>query len=466
MKIKFCGAAQTVTGSKHLITTENGLKFLLDCGLFQGRGSETFNLNNHWGFEPKDLDFVILSHAHIDHSGLLPKLYKDGFRGKIYATSATKDLCSVMLLDSAHIQEADLAFVNKRRLKRGEQAFEPLYSIEDAQNVLSLMCNIDYKTEFKIDKHIRLQFFDTGHILGSAAIYLKIEENNQTKTLFFSGDIGRYGDKILKDPETFPQADYIICESTYGNRLHENHEGSENHLLTIIKETCVLQKGKVIIPAFSVDRTQEIIFALNNMWNAGQLPRVKVFVDSPLSVKATEIMRNHPECYNDDILEIMKHDPEPFHFDGLNFITNVEDSKQLNKIKEPCIIISASGMAEAGRIKHHIANNIENENNTILIVGYCTPESLGGRLRNGERVVKIFGEEFNVNARVETIDSYSAHADYNEMINYLSCQNPTDVKKLFLVHGEHETQLEFKNKLIAKNLRRIECPKQFEEFEL
>lgn len=460
MQLTFHGAAQRVTGSKHLVTTEKGTKILLDCGLFQGIGTTELNVN--FDFEPTEIDYVILSHAHIDHTGLLPRLVRKGFRGKIYATHATKSLCEIMLLDSAHIQAKDLARMNERRQKRGEESIEILYEAEDVEQTLALFQTFDYHTATTIENEVSFQFFHSGHILGSAGIFLTFYESEGTKTLFFTGDIGRPNDKILHHPEAFPAADYIICESTYGNRLHETEEDIKGRLLEIVRTTCVEKQGKVIIPAFSVDRTQELIYALDQIESEGLLPRIPVYVDSPLSVKATLAMKKHEEEFNSSILEYIKRDGDAFDFKNLHYITKVEDSKVLNTSTEPCIIISSSGMAEAGRIKHHIANNCENPNNTILIVGYCSPSSLGYAIKNKEKELRIFGETFQLNANVEIMDSFSAHADYKEMIDYLLCQQPENVKQLFLVHGEIETQLAFKERLAAAGFNHISVPKQGE----
>jgi metallo-beta-lactamase family protein len=459
MQIQFFGAAQMVTGSKHLLTTPNGVKILLDCGLVQGKMTNKEDMNQHFGFNPMDLDYVILSHAHIDHSGLLPKLVKEGFNGIIFCTPATKSLCEIMLLDSAFIQNSDLKFINKRRRKKGLADLESLYDEQDVYQTLQLMQELDYDQHLKIDKEINLHFTDVGHLIGSAAVHLDISLGNRKKTkITFTGDIGRYKDPILRDPQAFRHCDYLICESTYGDRLHPAEIDAEAELLEIIRHTCVEKKGKLIIPAFSVDRTQEIIYALDKAENEGILPNIKVFVDSPLSIKATQVMRKHAECYREEFVEYVSRDSDPFGFKNLSYISDVEKSKALNNLAEPCIIISASGMAEAGRIKHHIMNNIENPKNTILMVGYATPESLAGKLKNGEKRVRIFGEEFNVKAEVKYLGYYSAHADYNEMINWLKCQNKKKIKEVFLVHGEAETQQSFKEKLEKTGYPKVYIP--------
>lgn len=456
MRLQFYGAARRVTGSKHLLTTSSGLKILLDCGLFQGIGTTDLNLS--FGFNPKDVDVVILSHAHIDHTGLLPRLVKEGFNGTVYCTPATKSLCQIMLLDSARIQESDVKRINYRRKKQGRELLEPLYEEEDAQKAIDLMQEVGYKTPKEIERGVSFSFYETGHILGSAGIYLEWMDGTYKKSLFFTGDIGRPKDKILKHPDSFPQADYIICESTYGDRLHEPEPDVRARLLKIIQETCMEKKGKVIIPAFSVDRTQELIYALDVLESEEKLTKVPVFIDSPLSVKATMVMRKHEEEFNQEILEYIKKDGDAFGFENLSYITKVEDSKALNFSKEPCVIISASGMAEAGRIKHHIANNCENPNNTILIVGYCSPSSLGYQIKNKEKTIRIFGEDKQLNANVEIMDSFSAHGDYQEMQDYLACQDAAKVKEVFLVHGELESQEKFKERLEAAGFRKVSIP--------
>ena len=464
MKIQFYGAAQRVTGSKHLVTTQKGTKILLDCGLFQGIG--TTELNLHFGFDPQELDFLILSHAHIDHTGLVPRLVRKGFKGTIYATPATKDLCEIMLMDSAYIQEKDLERINKRRIKRKEEPFELLYNAEDVTNALAMFKTVDYETPFVIEEGVTAKYFDTGHLLGSVGIYLTLEEEDSTKTLFFTGDIGRPNDKILRSPQPFPQADFIICESTYGNKLHEPELDVKAHLLRIVQETCVTKQGKLLIPAFAVDRTQELIYALDQLSHDGFLPKIPVYIDSPLSVKATMAMRKNEECFNPEILAYIKHDGDAFDFENLHYISEVTASKALNESNEPCIIISSSGMAEAGRIKHHIKNNILKPSTTILLVGYCSPGSLGAELKSGAKEVRIFGETFAVKATIEVMDSFSGHADYSEIIQYLACQDASKVKKVFLVHGEIDTQTAFKSRLNAVGFKDIFIPAQGEGFDL
>lgn len=466
MQITFHGAAQTVTGSKHLITTGRGKKVLLDCGLFQNRGGDNADKNRHFGFAPNEVDYLILSHAHIDHSGNIPHLVRQGFSGPIYCTKATLDLCNIMLEDSAHIQESDLKYLNKKRTKNGQAELDELYTLEDVKEALKLFIPVELNEVIAIDKHIRFHFTDAGHILGSAAVNLEFDEPDETIKVFFSGDIGRYTDIILKSPEPFPQADYIICESTYGDRLHEDPENTELELFKIVHETCIVNGGKIIIPAFSLGRTQEIVYALNRLFNTGQLEKVPVYVDSPLAISATSIMRKHKASFNPEIVEYMKKDDDPFGFETLHYIREVALSKELNEKKGPCIIISASGMMEAGRVKHHLKNNISNPNNTILIVGFVPPGSLGGRLIEGDKEVRIFGKTYPVRAQIKVMASYSAHADYKEMMRYLSCQKALSVKRVFLVHGEKEAQLTFKKHLEGMGFSDILIPMMHESFQI
>ncbi len=466
MKITFHGAARIVTGSKHLITLNNGKNILLDCGMFQGMGRETIPLNETFGFDANTIDYLILSHAHIDHSGLIPKLYKEGFRGIIFATPATKQLGAILLEDSAEIQRDDTKYINKKRAKQGLPPFEPLFDLDDAKEVLDLFSDVEYNIWTKIEDGVELKFTDTGHIIGSAAVHLRINENGKTTRITFSGDVGRYNDAILRSPVEFDQADYILLESTYGNRLHEEVRGNIDVLEHWIRHTCINKKGKLIIPAFSVGRTQELLYALNQLELENRLPSVPIYVDSPLSREATAVLKNFPNYFNKKIQKIMEQDADPFDFKGLNFIKTVDESKQLNESDQPCVIISASGMADAGRVKHHIKNNIGDSKNTILMVGYCEPRSLGGRLMNGDKEVKIYSEFFKVDAEIGKMLNMSAHGDYDYLCQFLACQNPKLVKTLFLVHGEYDVQQEFAQKLQKRGFDIVEIPQMHQEFKL
>ena len=466
MKITFHGAARTVTGSKHLITLNNGKKLLLDCGMFQGMGKETYPLNREFGFDAREVDYMVLSHAHIDHSGLIPMLVKFGFTGKIFGTEATLDLTEILLKDSAHIQEADSKFINKKRFNEGRELVEPLYTTEDVEDAILQFEPVPYETPYKIDEDIELELFDEGHIIGSATIFLKIMEDGKLTKIGFSGDVGRYNDPILRSPQAFPQVDYMLIESTYGNRLHDKIEETPEHLRELIVETCINKRGKLIIPAFSVGRTQELLYALNELELNHRLPDVRYYVDSPLSVAATNVVKKHPECFNSALQKIMKFDNDPFDFRGLHFIEDKRDSQALNDIQDPCVIMSASGMAEAGRVKHHIANSIGNPKNPILMVGYCAKNTLGARLKEHPSEVSIFGDMFRVRADIRQIESMSAHADYNDLIQYLSILEPDKVKRVFVVHGEPDVQDEFRERLIRKGFRDVVIPEPHETFNL
>jgi len=464
MKIKFFGATREVTGSKHLIVTNHGKKLLLDCGMFQGKGLNTDAKNREIFINPEEIDHIILTHSHIDHSGLIPFYYKLGFRGSIICTDATRDLCSIMLADAGHIQEQDVYTFNKKRIRQGLPTIEPLYTADDAFKCMSLFYTIPYDRKLQIDENIKVKFTNTGHLLGSGVAIIEIKEGSTIKRIGYTGDIGRPVNRILKPPVSFPQVDYLIVESTYGDRLHEDLKAADEKLLEIVFETCVKKRGKLLIPSFSVGRTQEIVYTLNNFYNEGKLPKIEVYVDSPLAINATEIFRMHTECFNKDILNVMLYDSDPFGFNTLHYIKRVEDSKKLNYIEEPCIIISASGMMEAGRIKHHLANNISKPSTTVLAVGYCAPETLGARLLSGAKQISIHGNLYDVKANIEKIDSYSGHADYKEIIEFLKCQNPVEVKQTFIVHGEYNAQLNLKKELENIGFRNITIPEKNQEY--
>jgi len=456
MKIRFHGAAQTVTGSQHLLEV-NGSRILLDCGLFQGRRSETYERNQNHPFDPAKIDAVLLSHAHIDHSGNLPHLVKHDFRGPIFATKATADLADIMLRDSGHIQESDAMFVNKKGAKRGEPPIEPLYTIEDAEQVSSHFRPMDYEQTFEAAPGVTARFEEAGHILGSAAISLEIEENGRKVRLWFSGDIGRRKLPLLRDPVLPDAADYMIMESTYGDKPHRDPDAAFVEFRDVVDRT-IRRGGKVIIPAFAVGRTQELVYCLNQMMQSGDVPRVPVFVDSPLAVNASDIFRKHPEVFDEETREFVSHAKHPaLDFAQLTYTRSVEESKALNKRKDPMVIISASGMAEAGRILHHLRNNIENPNNTICIVSWQAPYTLGRRLAEREKRIKIFGEAFTRRAEVATIGGLSAHAGQNMLVEYAMAVKD-QVKKVFLVHGEEKSAMALKEKLVEKQLSQVYYP--------
>jgi metallo-beta-lactamase family protein len=460
MKIAFHGAARTVTGSKHLLTLKNGKKLLLDCGMFQGMGKETDALNREFGFDAAGVDVMILSHAHIDHSGLIPRLVKQGFAGKIFCTDATRELSELLLEDSAEIQESDIKYHNRSSKAQGAPLLQPLYTLEDAKNCMRQFYTQPYGAWFGVTDGVEAMFTDAGHIIGSTCVHVKITENGTTRQLTFSGDVGRYRDVILKSPQTFPQSDFILLESTYGNSLHEDVHTSVDMLLSWVQRTCIEKRGKLIIPAFSLGRTQEILYAFNQLELEGRLPKLDYFLDSPLSTAITDVIKKYPQYFNKTIQKVMESDNDPFQFTGLHYIKSVDESKMLNYRSDPCVIISASGMAEAGRVKHHISNNIENSHNAILMTGYCEPNSLGGRLMAGAKEVGIFGMPHEVHAEIGSIKSMSAHGDYEDLSQWLSCQDPQKVQKLFLVHGEFDVQIAFKARLVKKGFVDVEIPER------
>ena len=462
MTIQFLGAAGEVTGSKHLITTENGKKILLDCGMFQGKGMETDADNRNLGFAPQDIDAVILSHAHIDHSGLIPYLWTQGFRGDVVCTPATRDLCALMFVDTAYILAQDVRWYNKKMARLHKPAITPLFDVNHAQRCMKLFITVDYERRYKVCDGVFVTFINSGHMLGSAIVNLEIQDGGETKRIAFTGDLGRLHSHILCSPQPFPQCDYLICESTYGNRLHEDTLVSEEQLLAVVEDTCVYKKGKLIIPSFSVGRTQEIVYVLNQLYNDGRLPHIKVYVDSPLSVNATHVFRMYLDQLNEDVRDTMRFDPDPFGFNTLTYITDIRESKALNNSDEPCIIISASGMMEAGRIKHHVANHISDPSCTILIVGYCTPTSLGARIQDPKRQwISIFGFDHRIKAQIMKIEGFSGHGDWKEMLSYItSCQKVEDIRRTFIVHGESAAQETYKDHLYEAGFRNITIPQK------
>ncbi len=466
MKVQFWGAVRTVTGSMHLLTVNN-VRILLDCGLFQGRRQESFERNRNLPFDAQTIDTVVLSHAHIDHAGNIPTLVKNGFAGNIYTTPASRDLCAAMLRDSAHIQEEDARYVNKKRAKKGQPPVEPLYTVEDATESLKNFVSVGYNRPLPIAPGVTLTFLDAGHILGSAITVLTVQEGGEKRRLAFSGDLGRKGMPILRDPQPVEKADYVIIESTYGDRFHDPIEEAEKKLQEVVVDT-YRRGGKVIIPAFSVGRTQELVYALHRLTEHRDIPGMPIFVDSPLSVNVTEVFRLHPECYDQELNQFIAQDGrrDPFGFHRLTYIRTVEESKELNFLREPAVIISASGMCEAGRILHHLKNNIEDARNTVLIVGWQAPDTLGRRLVERQAVVKIFGEEYSLRARVETINGFSAHADRTDLLDYARQLGPERLKGVFVVHGEEPSCLALAEGVRDLGAARVTVPRVGEEFEL
>lgn len=433
MKIHFLGAARTTTGSMYLLEVNNR-RILLECGLFQGHRQESVDRNCCFPFDPKQMDAVILSHAHLDHAGNLPNLVRQGFAGNIHCTFATRDLCSIMLADSAHIQVADADFISKQRAKKHLPPVEPLYSIADAEKTLHQFVAVSYERPFLVADGVTATFCDAGHILGSAQVVLDIREEGRSYRYLFSGDVGRGHDDILRDPTPVANVDYLQIESTYGGREHAPRKDADDVVARLVNDT-LRQNGCVIIPAFSVGRTQDIVYALNQLTLAGRLPRAPIFVDSPLSVNATEIYRLHPECFNDRVNQFLHEKANPFGMANLTYLREVEQSKKLNDLKEPAIIISASGMCEAGRIRHHLKNHLGGAANLILFIGYCAENTLGAQIVAGKSPVNIFGEPQAVRAKVVSLDTYSGHADKNELRQYVG-KISGNLKKICCVHGE------------------------------
>ncbi len=465
MRIHFHGAAQTVTGSQHLLEI-NGKKLLLECGLFQGRRKEAFYRNRHFHFDPADVDAVILSHAHIDHSGNLPHLVKDGYHGPIYATPATAHLANIMLLDSGHIHESDAKYVNKKRAKRGEPPIEPLYTQLDAAHVAQHFSPTPYQESFNPIPGVQAHFVDAGHILGSASVVLDIEEGRRKFRFWFSGDIGRRDLPLLRDPVLPQDVDYLLMESTYGDKIHRDPQEAFEELKEVTVRT-VDRGGKIIIPAFAVGRTQELVYCLHQMMDSGDVPRIPVFVDSPLAINASDIFRAHPEVFDEETKAFMRSDQHhaALDFDGLNYTRSVQESKAINDVKGPAVIISASGMAEVGRILHHLRNNIENPNNTILIVSWQAPHTLGRRLADRETKIRIFGEKYTRRAEVATIGGLSAHAGQKLLMEYAQAVQG-QVKKIFLVHGEHRGAEPLIEKLNEVGMSNVYFPEEHTSVEL
>ncbi len=467
LNITFHGAAGMVTGSKHLLDID-GKKLLLDCGMFQGEGRDSDAKNRSFGFDAKSIDVLVLSHAHIDHSGLIPRLVAEGFRGPIYATPATRDLCAIMLEDSARIQENDFVYDAKRAKQQGRpmEQYDPLYTVEDVPAALALFRTVEYNQPFEVMKGVMLTYTDAGHILGSACVHLAVTTAEGTKHITFSGDVGRYVDRLLPDPAPFPQADVIICESTYGDRDHPSIHEVRDELLAHVLRVCVKQQGKLVIPAFSIGKTQELLHTLNGLFNRGLLPRVPVFVDSPLSISATAIYRDHADLLQDDVRAELANDPDLFSFPGVEFVRAPERSKQLNDRKEPCIIIAASGMMDAGRIRHHLRHSLPDPRNAILIVGFCAPGTLGAELMEVPNEVRIFGDRVAVRAHILRMESYSAHADRTELVRWMGCQDPTKVQRTFLVHGVQQSLIALRELYTSKGFTNIAIPRQGEKFEV
>ena len=445
------GGAEEVTGSKHFLRVDGDL-IQVDCGAFQGRRAETDKKNRTWNYDADGVSAVVLTHAHYDHCGLLPLMSKRGFSGNMYTTPATRDLANLILMDSAHIQAKDIEYLKKRAAKRNEQFNkQPLFTEREVVDCLTRFVTLSYHRPFHLNEGIYAEFYDAGHILGSAVTVLNIERSGASLSIAFSGDLGRKDLPILRDPEHIPPVDYMVMESTYGNRLHDPIESAAAKLAVVVNET-VERNGKIIIPAFAVERTQELVYILHLLSDEGRIPKVPVYVDSPMATNATSIFRVHQECYDEETRRaFLDHHRNPFGFNELNYVVNTEESKRLNTLKGPAIIISASGMCESGRILHHLKNNIENPANTILVVGFMAQNTLGRRIVERQPEVKIFGDRYRLKARVTVLNAFSAHADYTGILEYLGKLDRKKLKRVFLVHGEPKAQSHLKSMLEEKD---------------
>ncbi len=464
MRIHFHGAAQTVTGSQHLIEI-NGARLLLECGLFQGRRAETYSRNRNFPFDPRKIDALILSHSHIDHCGNIPNLIKQGYRGPIYVTPAAGELTDVMLRDSGHIQESDAEFINKKRHARGEPRIEPLYTQQDAAQVIEYLRYVPYGQEFEPLPGVTAKFVEAGHILGSAAISLALEEKGRKVRFWFSGDIGRLKLPILRDPVLPGEVDYLLMESTYGDKPHRDPQMAFEEFRDVVRRTAE-RGGKVIVPAFAVGRTQELVYWLNEMFSNGDMDPLPVYVDSPLAVNASDVFKRHPETYDEETRQFVQEKRHPaLEFRMLTYVRSVDESKALNERKDPMIIISASGMAESGRILHHLKNNIENPRNTVCIVSWQAPDTLGRRLADRERQVRIFGEPYSVKADIATIGGLSGHAGQDMLTEYALSANGK-ARRIFLVHGEEKPALTLQSKLLERGVKKVAYPELHSSAEL
>ena len=468
MILQFWGAAQTVTGSMHLVEAD-GHRLLLDCGMAQGRREEAKKLNSEFPFQPEKIDAVVLSHAHLDHSGKLPMLVKMGFSGSIFSTSATRDLCSAMLADSASLQEMDARYVNRQNEKQGLPFIKPLYTLHDVARTMRLFQTVEFQRPLQILPGIKMTFRNAGHILGSASVSLEIAEGRDKKkvtALAFTGDLGRKGAAVVQDPDIIDRADVLITESTYGGRDHGPMDEARKNLARVVKETAN-NRGLLIIPAFAVGRTQDVVYHLHELMQSGEIPQMPVYVDSPLATNITEIFRAHPECYDEETEQLLMQDggDDPFGFNMLRYTRSTEESKKLNNIRRPAIIISASGMCEGGRVLHHLRRNIGDPNTTVLFVGFQAENTLGRKLLRGDKTARIYGEEHEVRARMEKIDGYSAHADEGEMLDFINAI-PNRPKRVFVVHGEPDATAAMAAGLARLGIEDIAIPERGEKFEV
>ncbi len=457
------GAARNVTGSRHLLDI-NGYRILLDCGLFQGRRAETYERNLHFPFDAKSLNAVIISHAHMDHLGNLPNLVKQGFSGDVHCTSATLDLANIMLMDSASIQEGDINYVNKVRRRHNEPTVEPLYVRADVPATLRLLRGCSYGHPFKLADNVQAVFQDAGHILGSAITILDIDDNGRRVSVCFTGDLGRNNMPIIQDPFVVTDSDVLIIESTYGNRLHADISNVTEKLARVINET-VTRGGKLIVPSFALERTQELVYCLHQLKLSHSIPDIPIYVDSPLAIDATDIFRVHPECYDSETAEMLRTEKDPFGFRGLHYVASAEESKKLNYLKTPAMIIAGSGMAEAGRVQHHLKNNISDGRNTVLIVGWQAENTLGRKIAEKWPMVSIYGEQYKLRCRVEIFNEFSAHADRNDLLKWTGA-GKDKWQKVFVVHGEESAALSLADAFTEMGLKQVVAPEYGQHFTL
>jgi metallo-beta-lactamase family protein len=459
MRIFFAGAARTVTGSQHLLEFD-GKRLLLDCGLYQGRRQESNERNRNLPYDPRGVDAMVLSHAHIDHAGNVPSLVKQGFRENIFCTPATRDLCSVMLRDAAHIQEADAEFINRKQRHELQEPIVPLYTEADVLQALSHMRTLDYHRPAAVLPGVTCTLFDAGHVLGSAIVQLDIDRAPDRLRLVFSGDLGRRNMAILRDPEIPESPDVLLVESTYGDRLHSPMSGMEEQLAAVVNRA-VQRKGKILVPSFSLERTQEFVYALHRLTDRGAIQKIPIYVDSPLSVRITEVFKLHPECFDEETRVFLHQNGDPFGFENLRYISDAEDSKALNGQEGPMMIISASGMCEAGRILHHLRNAVEDERNLVLIIGFQAEHTLGRRIAEREPMVKIFGVERALEAEVVVMDAFSAHADRDDLLDFVTrCRG--NLRKTFVIHGEESQSLALAKRLTELGIPEVQVPMQGE----
>lgn len=457
------GAALEVTGSKHLLKVD-GSSYLIDCGMFQGRREEAYRKNQHLPFDPRELTSVVLTHGHFDHCGNMPSLVKGGYNGNIYSTPATRDIANLIMMDSAHIMAKDFEWL--RRKATDKVAYAPIYDQDDALATINQFMTVNYHRPFTLEGGVRCEFYDAGHILGSSVAILTVGAGAEELKIAFTGDLGRWGMPILRDPDEIPDVDYLVCEGTYGNRLHDPIEDAKRQLGEVVRETAA-RGGKLIIPAFAVERTQELIYFLHLLKDDRKIPDLEIYVDSPMAVSATSIFRVHQECYDKATHQaFLDHHKNPFGFEGLRYLTDVSQSKELNQRPGPCIIISSSGMCEAGRILHHLKNNITDSRNTILVVGYMAENTLGRAIADRRPEVSIFGTKFPLKARVKILNTFSAHADYEDIKRYLGRLDLARLRKVFLVHGEREPLDHLKRHLEGIGVKAVQIAKPDEPYTL